>query len=365
MTSSDGEFTIPSRFFFTFALGYEIDGPQLAFFKESYGGWRHAASPDALTGEGAVIELKPLTTQEEQLKYLERKWSRKEREELDRSWTHTEYPANPEQIPYREARTYESAINAARANFGLRPIGIGYPGLATNYYEPPPAEAPEEALLRRASGIAIDTQGHIYVADTGNHRIVKYGTDLSVIKKWGTFGREEGQLQFPRSVAVDHVADWNNRRVQAFTSDGRYLNRFGKLNYDDLQGGFTPEKIGITKAGEIIVQESDDVYVFTRSGRLLNHWRKLNLFRAHTRVAIEPDGHIVGITGKLFSDPVMLRLDTAGNQVAGWGVYGKGRGQLYHPSAVTIDPAGRPYLRSRLERFQLSARGIRSWRHTH
>jgi DNA-binding beta-propeller fold protein YncE len=178
---------------------------------------------------------------------------------------------------------------------------------------------------------------------------VKYGTDLSVIKKWGTFGREEGQLQFPRSVAVDldgtvYVADWNNRRVQAFTSDGRYLNRFGKLNYDDLQGGFTPEKIGITKAGEIIVQESDDVYVFTRSGRLLTHWRKLNLFRAHTRVAIEPDGYIVGITGKLFSDPVMLRLDTAGNQVAGWGVYGKGRGQLYHPSAVTIDPAGRIYV---------------------
>ena len=62
------------------------------------------------------------------------------------------------------------------------------------------------------NGVAIDSSGNVYVADSDNHRIQKFDSSGGFITKWGSFGSEDGQLNGPSGVAVDssgnvYVAD--------------------------------------------------------------------------------------------------------------------------------------------------------------
>ena len=53
-------------------------------------------------------------------------------------------------------------------------------------------------------GIAIDSQGNLYVMDSGNHRIQKFDSDGNFITMWGSEGRNDGQFDcFACMVAVD------------------------------------------------------------------------------------------------------------------------------------------------------------------
>ncbi len=77
-------------------------------------------------------------------------------------------------------------------------------------------------------GIAVDTSGNAYVSDAGNYfsgvdetRIQKFDTNGGFISKWGSRGTGDGQLRFPSDVAVGpsgniYVADTDNHRIQKF-----------------------------------------------------------------------------------------------------------------------------------------------------
>jgi DNA-binding beta-propeller fold protein YncE len=52
------------------------------------------------------------------------------------------------------------------------------------------------------------------------------------LTQWGSFGTGDGQFDSPRGVATDatgnvYVADYNNHRIQKFTSAGTYVTQWG------------------------------------------------------------------------------------------------------------------------------------------
>ena len=75
--------------------------------------------------------------------------------------------------------------------------------------------------FNRPSGMYIDQNGYIYVADSGNSRIQKFDQKGKFIMKWGTAGSGNGQMAFPIGVTVDsrgyvYVAERDNNRIQLF-----------------------------------------------------------------------------------------------------------------------------------------------------
>jgi DNA-binding beta-propeller fold protein YncE len=63
----------------------------------------------------------------------------------------------------------------------------------------------------------------VYVADSGNNRILMFTSSGAYLTQWGTRGTGNGQFNRPYGVAVDgsgnvYVADTNNNRIQVFGS---------------------------------------------------------------------------------------------------------------------------------------------------
>ena len=56
-------------------------------------------------------------------------------------------------------------------------------------------------------GVAVDSAGNVYVADSNNYRIQKFSNTGTFLTKWGSIGSGDGQFVNPRGVAVDSVGN--------------------------------------------------------------------------------------------------------------------------------------------------------------
>jgi len=83
------------------------------------------------------------------------------------------------------------------------------------------------------TGVAIDDDRHrIIVVDTNNYRVqVLSLIDGSFLFEFGSKGDQPGEFDEPRGVCIDNhgriiVADFYNRRLQAFTHEGHHISSF-------------------------------------------------------------------------------------------------------------------------------------------
>ncbi len=70
-------------------------------------------------------------------------------------------------------------------------------------------------------GIAADSSGDVYVADTLNSRIQEFSDSGTYITQWGSAGSGNGQFNGPDGIAVDgsgnvYVSDDGNTRIEKF-----------------------------------------------------------------------------------------------------------------------------------------------------
>ena len=88
-----------------------------------------------------------------------------------------------------------------------------------------------EGQFHCPQGIAADQLGNVWVADTGNHRLVHLlnsGREIDWKGTIGSPGDGPGQFQSPNGVAFDShgrlwVTDTGNSRIQVFDAQGRYV----------------------------------------------------------------------------------------------------------------------------------------------
>lgn len=101
---------------------------------------------------------------------------------------------------------------------------LGKKGVAGGMDSTDAFNAPTDAVVAK--------NGDIFVSDGEgpNARVVKFSKDGTFIKLWGTIGSGPGQLKEPHSIALDsaghvYVANRRNQRIEVFDSDGKYLNQ--------------------------------------------------------------------------------------------------------------------------------------------
>jgi sugar lactone lactonase YvrE len=84
----------------------------------------------------------------------------------------------------------------------------------------------------KPTGLAVDQDGNLYVADTLNNRIEVFDADGKFINTFGKAGDGPGYFARPKGVAVDSddhiwVADGMQDRVQVFNKEAQLLIAFG------------------------------------------------------------------------------------------------------------------------------------------
>ncbi|MGQ9747276.1 MAG: 6-bladed beta-propeller [Candidatus Caldatribacteriaceae bacterium] len=92
---------------------------------------------------------------------------------------------------------------------------------------------PAKSSFREPRGIWVDSEGKVYVADTGNSRIVVFGPSGEEIASFGKEGMGDGEFYYPRGITVDQegqiwVVDTAHNCVQVLDKNGKFLFRFGQ-----------------------------------------------------------------------------------------------------------------------------------------
>jgi DNA-binding beta-propeller fold protein YncE len=124
-------------------------------------------------------------------------------------------------------------------------------------------------------GVALDSNGNIYVADTDNSRIQKFAKDASFIGAWGGPGTGNGFFLGPRAIALGsdgyiYVLDSSNHRIQKFRPDTSFLRTWGTLGSGNGEFRF-PNGFGLDSENFVYVADTgnDRIQKFKCDGTLL------------------------------------------------------------------------------------------------
>jgi hypothetical protein len=130
-----------------------------------------------------------------------------------------------------------------------------------------------EGRLMGARGIALDAQGNVYIADTGNNRVQVFYPNGSFMKAWGSPGAGVGEFNSPVALTVEAdgdvlVVDYGNNRIQKFDHEGRYITEFGNSGDASVRLD-RPTSIAENAAGMVYVADHTNVKMFVISETLV------------------------------------------------------------------------------------------------
>ena len=119
------------------------------------------------------------------------------------------------------------------------------------------------AEFNQPRDVAVDSAGNVYVADTGNARIVKLDGEGNVLMTWGEKGDGDAQFIEPLALVVDSqdnvwVLDSDPGTLQKFSSEGELLGKWGGAD------------LALYHARGMGIDAEDNIYIAdTGGGRVL------------------------------------------------------------------------------------------------
>ncbi len=184
--------------------------------------------------------------------------------------------------------------------------------------------APQTDVLNEPWDVAVAPDGRVIIADTWNHRIMEYSPDGKYLATRGYQGPNilTDPLAFwgPRGIAVDdkgsvYLADTGNKRVQVFDAQGKFVQQIGSDGNADGQLD-EPAGVAISKTtGNIYVADTwnQRISVFSSSGGFVKQWPVEAWFAQSNErpyIALDNSDNVY------VTDPEALRVivfDSAGN----------------------------------------------------
>ena len=235
-------------------------------------------------------------------------------------------------------------------------------------------EGSASGQFKRPQGVAVDSAGNVYVADTNNNRIQKFNSAGGIIATWGNSGTGSGQFSIPAAIALDsagnvYVAEEGNNRVQKFNSIGGYISQWGTKGSGNGQF-LTPSGIAVDSSGNVYVAESanDRVQKFNSMGGYISQWGTSGSGYGQF---IHPHGIAIDSSGNVYvtdyGNDRVQKFNSNGEFISllGTGTRGSGNGQFLMPFGVAIDPSGNIYTieigNQRVQRFDSGGHYVDQW----
>ncbi|MGG1636949.1 SMP-30/gluconolactonase/LRE family protein [Paenibacillus sp. NRS-1760] len=189
-------------------------------------------------------------------------------------------PATASQLPY-ETYYKDGFGQLVKTQAAYIPAGIiGTDVEITEANQAAGAEGKTKLQLNQPKDLFVDDKDHIYIADTGNNRIVH-------LDEQGQYIREikvtESPLKKPSGIYVDeageiYVADTGNNRVVRLDQEGKLLKAFGRPESSYLPPAFKYDPVNL------IVDKRGFIYVTT-----------LGAFQG--LVQLDPEGNFISFFG--------------------------------------------------------------------
>ena len=227
----------------------------------------------------------------------------------------------------------------------------------------------ENGQLKEPQGLAIDSKGNVWIADTSNSRIEEFNSKGEYQRKTGSEGTGNGQFKKPYGIATDSegnvwVADTGNDRVQKFSSTGTYISQFGKAG--DNNGQFSePLGIATDSKGNVWVADSGNDRVEEIASS--EYVRQVGGEGSGPGQLSAPYGVATDSEGNVWvADSAHDRIqefNSKGEFKLQFGGTGKGNGQFSFIHAIAVSSAGNVYVAdaSRIEEFNSKGEYVRKW----
>jgi len=194
----------------------------------------------------------------------------------------------------------KGAVVVKFSPFGQVLMTLGHPGM--------PGDA--QGYFNGASSVVVAPNGDIVVGDghggNTNDRVVKFDKTGKQLATWGKHGKGQGEFDQLHGIAMDSqgrifVADRGNSRIQVFDSNGKFeaeWKQFGR-----------PSDVAIDKFDNIYVAD-DQSNEKTNPG-----------FKAGIRIGSAKDGKVnafIPLTSTEIAAPEGVGVDETGNVYGGW-----------------------------------------------
>jgi len=242
---------------------------------------------------------------------------------------------------------------------------------------PAPLTGTANGYFDNPTGIAVDAQGNVYVADTYNARIQKFDSNGTFLMGWGNGTRWEGAtaapapaagsangaFSSPGKIALDrdqnlYVADLDNYRVQKFSTRGIFLLGIGNgttwtgaapAPASGSAAGFfaRPVADALDSQGNLYVTDlgNSRVQRFTPDGAFLSQWGTVG--SADGQFPNDVHGLGIDLFGRIwvanrYTTNYLQIFSPSGQFVAR--ITGQTANQLLDTRAITLDASGDVYI---------------------
>ena len=207
----------------------------------------------------------------------------------------------------------------------------------------------------RPTGLTIDNDGNLLVADTHYYRMLVYSPEGQLLNDrvlGGTLGRAPGEFGLVTDAVQDsrgnyYVAEYGEYdRIQKFTRDGEFIFQWG--GHGDQPGEFLrPQNLAIDQNDHIWVADACNhrIQVFDATGnqaKLLKVWgeegNEPGKLRYPYDLVLDGEGHIYVCE---FGNHRVQKFTLDGKFLGMWGNIGREEGELHNPWALVQDSKGR------------------------
>ena len=238
-------------------------------------------------------------------------------------------------IPNKNIREFQDRVAAFPATPDLKAIATAPPTMFEG------GKGRRKGQFDSPTAIAVDPNGNLLVADTGNGRIEKFSPT-------GSFVTSIGQFEAPSGIAIDHVGNiyvaeiGSKHRVQKLAADGTFVAAWAP-------GLYGPRRIAIGPDDSVYLVDSgrNRIVKLSPDGQVLASWGSEGngdgQFRGLSSVAVDPDNNKVYVADSLNSR--IQVFDSEGKFLSKWLVPEWGRPYGFEHLAID-SKVGRLYASS-------------------